>query len=760
MVPLLPLSYWVRVGVLCAVYFSAAKLALMLDAVSGFASPVWPPTGIALAALLIGGYRLWPGITLGAFLANWVSGAPLLPACGMAIGNTLEALLGAYLLQCLPGFRRSLDRLRDVLGLVALAAILSTLVSPIIGVSSLWLGGRLALSEFGYAWRAWWVGDMLGNLVVAPLLLTWADRPAVRWQIGAVAQAGPLGLFLVVVSLVVFGNLLSAEIHYYSHAYLILPGVIWAALQFGSRGTTLATIVVSVIAIWGTYVGYGPFVRGSRIESFLFLQSFMGVMAITGLTLAAVVGEHLRAEEALRQHEEHTQLIIDSALDAVITIDERGVITGWNPQAEQTFGWTCDEVMGETLAETIIPPEFREAHTSGLQRFLATGEGPVLNRRIELTAVRRSGQVFPVELSISPLRLNNHYEFSGFIRDITERKRLEERFRATVESAPIAMVMIDREGKIILVNVQTQALFGYAREELLDQSVELLVPERFRAQHPPLRAGFFGNPQARRMGAGRELYGLRKDGSEFPVEIGLNPVQTEEGLCVLSAIVDITERKRSEEQIRASLKEKEVLLREIHHRVKNNLQIISSLLQLQTRQVKDSEHVEIFKESQNRIKSMALIHEKLYQSHDLARVDFAKYLQSLATHLFRSYAIDPQTISLEMSVEDSMLGIDTAIPCGLIVNELVTNSVIHAFPEGKGTIGIAFRPHGDERYILTVRDNGIGFREIPDPQDTRSLGWQLVNALVGQLGATIEVSHQEGTVVTIVFQELRYKERR
>jgi PAS domain S-box-containing protein len=241
------------------------------------------------------------------------------------------------------------------------------------------------------------------------------------------------------------------------------------------------------------------------------------------------------------------------ALDAVIAIDAAGKITEWNSRAESIFGWPQKEARGRLLSDTIIPPNQREAHERGLARYLATGDGPLLNRLVEVTALRRDGAEFPVELSISPLKSRNGPSFIATVRDITGRRRAEERFRAVVESAPNAMVMINKKGRITLVNAQTEKLFGYTRKELLDRPVEMLVPDRFQGKHPGYRDDFFRNPHSRPMGAGRDLYGLRSDGTEVPVEIGLNPIKTAEGSFVLAAIVDITERKRAEERFRVTV---------------------------------------------------------------------------------------------------------------------------------------------------------------------------------------------------------------
>ena len=220
------------------------------------------------------------------------------------------------------------------------------------------------------------------------------------------------------------------------------------------------------------------------------------------------------------------------------------------------------------------------------------------------------------------------------------------------------------------------------------------------------------------------------------------------------------ERKRAEEQIKASLREKEVLLQEIHHRVKNNLQVVSSMLYLQSKNIKDKETLEMFQESEKRVRSMALVHERLYQSQDLARIDLAEYIQSLTNYLFRSYGADSNVITLKINADDILLDIDTAIPCGLIINELVSNSLKHAFSGGReGEICIELRADDDGRSTLIVSDNGVGFPEDLDFRNTESLGLQLVNMLTRQLEGTIELDRSDGTAVKITFTEPRFKER-
>jgi PAS domain S-box-containing protein len=299
-------------------------------------------------------------------------------------------------------------------------------------------------------------------------------------------------------------------------------------------------------------------------------------------------------------------------------------------------------------------------------------------------------------------------------------------------------------------------MFGYRRDELVGRLVELLIPDRFATKHVGYRTNYLREPRTRPMGAGIELFAKRKDGSEFPVDIMLSPLDTSEGRLVLGVVRDITERKQAEVQAR---ERRETLLKEIHHRVKNNLQVISSLLYLQSTYITEQATLEILTESQSRIKSIALIHEKLYRSNDLEKLDFTEYVRDLLTDLIRTYKVQ-QSVAVHTSIEGTRLGIDTAIPCGLILNELVSNAFKHAFPPGTpGAVWIDLQPAQDKKYVLTVRDNGAGLPKDFDWRKSKSLGLKLVTDLTKQLDGTVEVRSDGGTTFSITFAELQYKER-
>jgi len=325
------------------------------------------------------------------------------------------------------------------------------------------------------------------------------------------------------------------------------------------------------------------------------------------------------------------------------------------------------------------------------------------------------------------------------------------------EFAPDAIVLVDGEGRIARCNGQTEKMFGYNRDELRGQSVEILIPHRFAAQHVGHRTQYQKSPRMRTMGAGLELFGRRKDGTEFPVDIMLSPLDIEDSPLVLGVVRDVTERKKLEAQ---ALQVREMYLKEVHHRVKNNLQVISSLLYLQSIHITDSNTLEILKESQSRVKSIALIHEKLYRSTELARLVFAEYVRDLIANLFSTYGVNRENLTIQTRIDDVNLDVDTAIPCGLLINELVSNVLKHAFPDGRsGEVWIELESRGPRQCVLTVRDNGVGMPEGFDWRTSNSLGLQLVVDLARQLDGTVEVQTTQGTAFRIAFTELHYKER-
>ena len=437
--------------------------------------------------------------------------------------------------------------------------------------------------------------------------------------------------------------------------------------------------------------------------------------------------------------------VVEWAPTAMVMVDGEGRIVLTNAQAERVFDYSRDQLLGQPV-EMLVPERFAVHHPTFRRGFSDAPLPRPMGSGRDLFARRRDGSEFPVEIGLTPIESGDGFMVLAAIVDITERKRLEERFRRVVEYAPSAMVMIDSSGRIVLVNAQTEQLFGFSRSALIGEPVEMLVPERMRGEHIHFRRGFFDAPQARPMGVGRDLFGRRLDGTEFPVEIGLNPIETEEGPMVLASIVDITERRRIQQNLEKALAEKTVLLNEVHHRVKNNLQVIASLLNLQATHADDSRLRAILSESQSRVRAMALTHQLLYERKDYSRIDLGEYLERLAQLLLSSYREESAHIVLRRALPKGpqFLDLDRAIPCGLVVNELVTNAFKHAFPSGQaGEICIELHSAAGE-FELVVADNGAGLPEGFDLANVKSLGLQLVPLLVDQLKGRFTVEGGPG----------------
>lgn len=467
--------------------------------------------------------------------------------------------------------------------------------------------------------------------------------------------------------------------------------------------------------------------------------------------------EELRAEAV-----SELVAIVKSSDDAIVGMTLNGMIQSWNRGAERVYGYRAEEVIGRSIS-LLCPPNRLDEVPAMLDR-IANGEHV---RNVETVQRRKKGDRIDVSLTISPVKDPDGSVMgaSAIARDVTEQKRIEAalrdseaRFRMMADTAPVMVWMAGPDTHITFINKRWLEFTGRrVQEEIGDNwftgihhddldRCRTSYLEAFKSEQP-----FFLE------------YRLRRHDGEYRwiMDTGV-PLFDESGRFggYIGTCMDLTERKDMEDQLRRMLKEKESLLREVHHRVKNNLQVISSLLNLQSASIKDPLVNQLFRECQVRITSIALLHETLHRSSDLSRIKMGDYIRTLTGHLFRSYGVDPNVIVLELNVDDVEFDIDTGLTCGLIIDELVSNCLKHAFvDDGGGKVHIDLLDHMDGTFTLCVSDDGVGIPKDGVLNNPDSLGLELVSLLAEKLDGSTELKSGAGTEWQIRFHQLQYSER-
>ena len=458
------------------------------------------------------------------------------------------------------------------------------------------------------------------------------------------------------------------------------------------------------------------------------------------------------SQAQLRESEAHFRSVFEGMGEGLLITDLRDVISYANGRMAAMTGYTREEMLGRPAYELFLPREKWPALGNYNQR-RAQGHADVYETEFK----RKDDSRFWGLIHATPLRdaTGRVVGTIGAQIDITTRKRAEaalreseERFRALIEQAADAVMVHDERGQMLMANQRVCQNLGYTRAEMLALRVSDFEIN-FDAEVVEKKWAQLQN------GVSMSVNGLhkRKDGTSFPVEVHVGAVQFDGKRVMLAIARDVTRRRQHEAAVAASLREKEVMLKEIHHRVKNNLQIICSLLNMQADAIDDAPTRAAFAETRNRVRSMALIHEQLYQTPDLAHIDVGEYLETLVASIQRSAGAHSSHVAFKLDCHAAALDIDRAVPCGLIVNELVTNAIKYAFPDGKrGTIELQLRVE-EQTLILSVRDDGIGMNPDLNWEQSDSIGLQLVSALTQQLEGEVELqSGNEGTIWTIRFK--------
>ena len=472
------------------------------------------------------------------------------------------------------------------------------------------------------------------------------------------------------------------------------------------------------------------------------------VVAQRAMEVHQLAADRKRVEEALRESHERYSQLANSITDVFFAFDKDLKYTYWNAASEKLTKISAEEAIGKSLYD-LFPdtPQTRIAEKK-YREVLKTGISQTFVNEYKI-----GGKDYYFEISAYPSRDG----ISVFNKEITERKRTEEalrraeeNFRHSLDDSPLGVRIVTMKGETVYANRAILDIYGYdSIEELRTTPLKRrYTPESYTEQQIRMEKRNRGEYDPSEY----EISIIRKNGEVRHLQVFRKEVLWNGERQFQVIYRDITERKKAEEKIAASLREKEVLLREIHHRVKNNLQIVSSLLRLQSRFIEDEKMREIFNESQSRIRSMSLIHEKLYESKDFSRIDFSDYIGKMVTHLFVVYRVNTGDVRFKVEAKGIHLDITKAIPCGLIINELVSNALKYAFAEGKkGDLIIRMNKDKSGKYHLSVKNTGTGVPPDFDIRKTETLGFQIVNDLVRQISGTIELKMDKGTEFRIVF---------
>jgi two-component sensor histidine kinase/integral membrane sensor domain MASE1 len=769
-----PIRYLGLILLVAAAYAGSGRLGLLLAIPPGYATAVWPPSGIALAGMLVLGYRLWPGVWLGSFVVNlWpasdatqaVSVHSAAVAAGLGVGATLQAASGAFLIHRFVGFPNPLNTEADVIRFFVLGGPVSCLVAATVGNMTLLLEDVISWAQVPFSWWTWWVGDTIGVLVMAPLVLIWIAEPRQIWRRRQSSVGLVLGLaFAAVVVFFLYARAWERERSALEFEQL-------ADRMAHALRITLSDHLEVLYAIEGFYAS-SPEIERQEFHAFV-KRALARHHSIQALSWNPQVTDAERAAfEEAAQREGYSDFRITEQYAP-------GQMMRAAQRPEYVPIYYIEPYRGNEPAlgfDVASDPVRREA----LGRACDTG-APMTSGRITPVQAggNRSGIVIylPIYRSGSPpdTLAERRRDLQGYAAGVFQIGDLIEAALQGLERAGIEIRLYDdaavAEERLLYVygakerNVSpaVNAAQGEASAgQALQSSSSLDVAGRrwtftfaptheYLASHPPWQA-----------------WTVLASGLLFTSLLGaFLLVVTGRSSLIEQLVVQRTA------ELSAALQEKATLLQEVHHRVKNNLQIISSLLNLQVAYAPDPRLGVLFAESQSRVRAMALIHQLLYERKDFSRVHLGEYLERLGQLLASSYGVKEKRVAVWVEADEVYIKLDRAVPCGLLVNELVTNAFKHAFPpppspsplvrtptpslprgqgggEGVGDrlaygeIRIELRAAKGEA-VLTVSDNGVGLPAGLDPAKAQSLGLQLVAVLTDQIGGTLTVRSGPGT---------------
>jgi PAS domain S-box-containing protein len=775
---------------LAAAYFAVAKLSFPSGSVHPVFASVWPPAGVALAILVLFGVRLWPGIFLGALLANAAEGLPWSAASIIAGGNTAAAILGAHLLRR-SSFEKELHRVRDALLLMSLGALLSPIIAATAGTASLYWTGGVPLSDLPAIWSTWWSGDALGIMLTAPLLLAWADRRLPELNGRAAVEVALIGTALIAVTLMLM------QFAEHGFQYAVLPLVGWAAIRGGPRGATLAALIVAIIAMWYARAESSPF-NVSGHHGLLQLQVFLGLLTTKGVMMGAVSAAQLRAAGALRVNEQKFRKIFEHSAVGIAVVHSDGCLTDVNPAFRRMMGYSSAELANRNVAD-ITHPEDMAAERELLQQILA---GERTTYRMTKRFRRKDGSIFWGRLSAThvPEGIDGLDSAGvGMIEDISEQRAAEEALERDVEerrefaeqlqrttqtlqtlidASPLAIMTLDSSGKVRSWNHAAEGMFGWSANEAMGTTVPFVPPE-----------GMDGFRQSlQRVLSGKALTGLqvvrrRRDGKSIDVRVCAAPTRDPNGTIdgVIALVEDVTERRNLGEQLRQAQKMEAIgqLTGGIAHDFNNLLTIVitnAALLASEIEPDRADMRAELSELQRAALRGVELVRKLMAFSRrrpvELQAIDLGQVVSDASNDLRRLLPASVEVgVQVEKAVSLTIMGDVGAIE--QILFNLATNAR-DAMPEGGALQLSVHRAWLDEEHrrtrgwgtpgeyiVIAVSDTGCGmspsvqarafepFFTTKEVGKGTGLGMAMVYGLVTQHHGYADISSEEGRGTTV-----------
>jgi PAS domain S-box-containing protein len=754
-------------------YYSLARIGHALSTPPDYIAIFWPPNTVILAALLLTDRRRWwiyflamtPAYLASALQAGFSEQRIII----FFAANCTEILVAALALKYILGNCPKFDRLREMIIFLLWAVLIAPLVSALMASTATFFEPGV---NYWLTWRIWFLGDALGHLTLTPVIILWISS-GLGWlkevSFARLMEALGLVLTLLVIGLFSLGSEIGASGNFPALLYTPLPVLLWAAIRFETRGICSAVFAITLLAIWHAINGQGAFTANTPADNVLSLQLFLIAVSVPTMLLGSLLSERKKAGKALQESESLLAKAQELAKIGHWKLNPATNNVAGSDELFRIFGLNKDEATLEAFIE-VVHPDDRERDVATIQRGTEFGESwDIEHRLICRDATEKWVRAIGEAIVDSGGKV---IELIGTVQDVTEHKHAEERLRASqrmletvFDNAPSMIWGTDEQGILKYFNKKSVETMGYSYKEAIGMfNMDLHPPDKRDEVFEKFEVHVAGKTEDK-----LELPLMTKSGKRLVGSIAQAIYEDEYGKkWYFGFIEEITERKRAEKELelhrtsleelvsqrtaelKLSLAEKEVLLKEVHHRVKNNMAMVSAFIQLQMGQTDSSSVNSALMACDSRIRAMAMVHKKLYQSKDLTNIDMQGLYQEISDALYLH--TEHGKIEIEIQAHGIYLDMDIAIPCAMIMNELLSNSLKYAFENSKsGKINIAMNKIADEKYHIHLNDNGCGLPDDISVDHTDTLGLQLVNVFIDQLNGSIALDKKDGTTFNIVF---------